>query len=145
MAHLHERKLELGDPLGELQVHTPVLYEGHGDVLLNAHGSEERPALEEHPDHLPGLLQLFFVQAGQVAAIEEDAAAGGLVEPDEISQQGRFAAAAGAKNGQNLPAPDLEVDVSQLGPVLAPVTEGEVPDRDGRVRQGMSGWYHPKR
>ena len=71
-------------------------------------------------------------EAGGVHAVDEDAAAGGLVDAADQVEQGRFAAAAGAGDGEEFAAIDGEAEAVEggNGAVVEGKTAGDLLDAD---------------
>ncbi len=67
---------------------------------------EQRIALEHHAH-----AAFFRAQGSDVAALEQDAAMGGLHKAGDHLQGGGLAAAGGPEQGEELAAPDLQAQV----------------------------------
>ena len=79
--------------------------QAEGDVLADGHVGEQAVLLEDHTD-----VALFGGQVGDILAVEEDLALGNLFETGETAQQGRFAAARGAEQGDELAVLHAQID-----------------------------------
>ncbi len=107
---MHE--VGLGDGEGALQLRRPGRAVGPHENVVADRGREERGLLEGDGDlgaqRLPR-------QAGDVDAVEGDAARGHLVETGDERGEGGLAAAGGADQGHGLAGADVEVDVLEDG------------------------------
>ena len=81
------------------------------------------------------------VDVAQVAAVEQDAAAGGVVEAgDEVAERG-LAAAAGADEGDRFAGLDVERDVFERERAGAGVAERDAVERDAAVDLGARSTF----
>ena len=124
---------DLADPPGHLVLGDALAPQPERDVLEHAHVREQRVGLEHHV-HVP----LVRRDAEDALAVELDLAARGLLEPRDHPHRGGLAATGRAKEREELPDPDLQVDP---GHGLHDVTVGaellDDPDQfDGRERLG---------
>jgi len=81
-------------------------FEAEGDVVKGGHVFEQGVVLEDEAD-----VALLDGDAVDLEAADEDAAAGGSFQAGDEAQDGGFAAAAGAEQGEQLALGDREVDV----------------------------------
>src|SRR5262249_32122955 len=65
--------------------------EPFSDVLINRHRIEERALLKYHADVFADPDKLFFRILSYILAVNDDAAAGRLEQPEDQPQDGRFA------------------------------------------------------
>ena len=75
----------------------------------------------------------------RIHAVDENASAGGLVDAADEVEQGGFAAAAGAGDGQEFAGFDLEADIIEGGDGV--VVEGKSARNPVNVNEG-GGWSH---
>ena len=107
-----------------------------GDVLAHRQVREEGVALEDRVD-----LALVGRQVGDVLAVEQDPPLVGLLEPGQDPQQRRLAAARGAEQREELPAPDRQrhpVHGADLAEVLVDVLELEELGHSGRSQRSTA-------
>jgi hypothetical protein len=79
-----------------------------------------------------------FRQADDLFAVEEDAAGGGVIEAGEEAEEGAFAAAGGAHDGDELAGRDVEIEAAEdIDPVGGGGDGlGESTHPDGREGRG---------
>ena len=121
----------------------PVEEQGELDVLRNRQSRDEMEELEHEP-HLPPA-QLGPVagrERGQVAAVEHDAPAVGLVEAARQVEQGGLARSAGADESEELARFELEVDLVEGDDLLTPAVEAL--RHRFKAQQGHLGYPLPK-
>src|SRR6218665_1205368 len=89
-----------------------ALAQAKADVLLDAQPGEQRVALKHHA--------ALGARPPDRHAVEQHPAAAGLLQPRDDAQQGRFAAARGAQDGQEIVVPHRAIDRQQRLRALAP-------------------------
>ena len=93
--------------------HQPLLFPGRpavqaeGHVLFHRQPGKEAVLLKDHPPIEP--------RTGDAAATQPHLSAVAVLQAGDDAQQGALAAAAGADDGDELPCPDLQVDLLQGG------------------------------
>ena len=92
------------------QWHVVELAERHLDVLRHGQRAEQRAVLKQNPPALLDLAPLQFVHPQNIGAEHLDLALDRPVEPDDGSQQHRFAAARPADHAEDLAAQHIEVE-----------------------------------
>ncbi len=105
--HLVQR---LGDAARDLVGRQALAAQAVAHVLRHVHVREEGVGLEHHVDR-PAVRR----HAGHVLAVDQDAAAIGRLEARDHAQQGGLAAARAAQKGEQLAAPDVEIDAVDRG------------------------------
>jgi hypothetical protein len=126
-APLQPLELDQGQRLGHPP---PGLGLGHvlephaeGDVVAHAQEREQGVALEHGVD-----LALVGRGADHVDPVEQDAPAGGLLEPGHQAKGGRLAATRRAEQGEELAAGHVQVDTIHGGDILEPLDQPDQPD-----------------
>ena len=89
--------------------------QGHGDVVGDGLRGQQVEVLEDHPDALAETAQAFGVEGGDVFALDQDAAAAGLLEAVDQAQQGALAGTGMADQAENLPGLDVQAGRLQGG------------------------------
>ena len=134
---------DLGQPvhhdLPDLALGLPgVLAKREGDVVVEAHGAEQRAFLEQHP-HLPSQLQqLVVLERRNVPAVHDDVPGVGPEQTDEVPEQDRLAGARGTDDDADLALRDVAVD-----PVQHPVTAEGLPHGDAANDAGRGLGHGP--
>ncbi len=84
---------------------------GQLDVLEGGGAGEQVETLEDEADlGIADIGKFIAVEAGDIHAIEQVAAAGGAVEASDDIHEGRFAGPAGPHDGDKFPGMDLRCD-----------------------------------
>jgi hypothetical protein len=87
---------------------------GEQDVFFGGEGGDELVALENEPELAAAQAgEAVFRQADDLFAVEEDAAGGGVIESGEEAEEGAFAAAGGAHDGDELAGRDVEIEAAE--------------------------------
>ena len=110
-----------------------------GDIRGDAHVREERVVLEHDTD-----VTLVWRGADDLDIAETNAAVVGADEAGEHHQQGGFAGAGGAEQGEEFAAGDVEIDLVERAHQA--VGLGHLTDGDGEGAgggQGAGGGYSP--
>ncbi|MNZ78482.1 hypothetical protein D3C78_970580 [compost metagenome] len=109
LGHVHQAQhlLHPGFDFGRWQT---VLLEAEGDVLRHRHVREQRVGLEHHVDRS-------FVRrhVGDVDTVEQNPAFGRALETGEHAQQGRFAGAGTAEQGEDFTLVDFQGHIVHCG------------------------------
>ena len=126
-AHVFQRRRDFGADFGRRRLRH---LQRECDVALDGHMREKRVALEHHP-HRPPLRR----PAGEVLAVQHDAAGIGNVEARDHPQQRGLAATRGPEKGEELAGVDADADVVDRGEVAE--TAGDVLDVEQRHRAGL--------
>ena len=103
--HLHQAQYFV-DAFADFGGGDFVLFQAEGDVLLHRHVREEGVALEHHIDGA-----VVGGEGGDVLAVEDDAALRGRFHAGQHPQQGGFARAGAAEQGEDFVLFDVEADV----------------------------------
>ena len=123
--------LELGlDPLGDLGLRDLLAAQPEGDVLAHAQVREQGVALE---DRIGGAT--IGGEPGDVLAVDEHPARGGLLEAGDHAQRRGLAAAAGAEHGEEFAPRDVELHLPH-GDEVAEVLADPVQPDGGLTRVG---------
>ena len=85
---------------------------GHGDILQHRLVGEQVEVLEYHA-HLLAVQVDIHRLGGQIGAVEEDGAGGGLLQQVQAAQQRGFAGAGGPDDGHHLALADIQTAVVQ--------------------------------
>ena len=95
-----------------------VLAQGEGDVVVEAHGPEQRAVLEQHPEQLAYLVEVVLAQPGQVPVVDPDRALLRLEQPHQRLQKHGLAGAGRAEHDRDLPGWQRQGHVApdHLGP-----------------------------
>src|SRR5690606_9163011 len=114
LAQADELELDLHADVDRLLREVGMHAHGERDVVEDAHGVEERAALDEHADVLAVLVALLICHAPQVdrapealGEVDDDAPLFRRERAGHESQQGALAAAAAAEDHEDLPAADV--------------------------------------
>lgn len=86
-----------------------------GDVVGDGLGGQQVEVLEDHPDLLAETAQLAGVERGDVFAVDDDLAAGGLFQAVDQAQHGAFAGAGMADQAEHLAIFDGQAGQIQCG------------------------------
>ena len=84
---------------------------GKGDVFCDREGIEEGARLKDHGDFAADSFKLFFVEIGDIFAIDEDLAGVGCKKAHDVFQGNGFAYAATAHDYAGFSLADFEADV----------------------------------
>ena len=106
----------LGHAVGDLRLRERgVPAEGEGHILGDRHGIEQGRALEEHAELAADRQEFPFVHRHNVLVLDQDFAALGLEQADQVLEQHALAAAAAADNDHRLALVDAKTDAIQDG------------------------------
>src|SRR5215470_4305530 len=84
------------------------------DVLISGEARDQIVELEDEPDMLPAIGgERAVIEPGQFEVLEEDAAAGRLIEAADDVQERRFSAARWAEQHDHLAGPNIEIETVQ--------------------------------
>src|SRR6516162_6162500 len=84
------------------------------DVLISSETRDQIVELKYKPDVLPAIgSERAVIEPGQFEVLEEDAAAGRLIEAAHDIKERRFPAARWAEQHDNLAAPNIEIETAQ--------------------------------
>src|SRR2546425_1395564 len=116
----------LPHPIGAIPVVVVARLVGdaEADVLVHAHGVEQRPGLEHVSDVGAQLRQLLALEQRHVQPVHDHVARVGLDEADDVLEQHALAHAGGAEQRHRLAVVHPEVDAVQHHVVQEPLGEG---------------------
>ncbi len=103
---------DLAHPAVDLILFRLLDLQAEGDVVIHRHRGKKRIALEHDAD-----AAVLDGNAGDVAVLDHDAAAGRLDKARDGAQGRRFAAAGGSEEGKELALLDMDIDAMQGGEV----------------------------
>ena len=104
-----------------------------GDVLAHRHVGKQGVALKHHPE-----LPLLGDQGTNRSAVQPEIARGRLHETGEHQQQRRLARSRRSEQGQELPAPDVQIDIRDRDEVSETLAQPFDPQAGG-IRRLVSG------
>ena len=111
--HVVERRGNAGFALAAVDFGQP---EGQLDVFFQGHARKEIERLKDHADGVAPVAGEFDgVERGQVAAAHVDGSRSGAVQPREQIEEGGFAGAGAAQQGQKFARPNIERDIVHGG------------------------------
>jgi hypothetical protein len=88
-----------------------VLTKREGDVVEQGHRPEQRTVLEQHPEHLPDLMQVLHFGFYQVGAVDHDRAGLRFEQADQTPEEDGFPGSGRAEQHADLPGRDREAHV----------------------------------
>ncbi len=113
---------------------------GEEDVFFGGEGGDELIRLEDEAEFAGAEEgERVFTEAGDFIAVELDGAAGGGIEAGEEAEEGAFAGAGGAHDGNELALGNVEINTAQDVHGVGGGGDGfvEIADADGRPGVGI--------